>query len=207
MNVLIVPTGGVAHCRSLVPVVIGSLRGAGDPNVRVRPLRDFGASYDGARQRADLADAVERYLGNVQVFVRCLDDAVFSLADTLAPQDVRVRRRTFWGEDAWHNLGLWIRERFDPREPSWRAGVGTELESVVQDARHGHAASLIDIASREWLDRHELPIDDAAEQRRLHAQVAPLIGSIHDGTLQAENSSQRVKAILAEKYDRSQQGG
>ena len=201
MNVLIVPTGGVAHCRSLVPMFIGYLRDAGDPNVRVRPLREFGASCDGERQRAGLADAVERYFGNVQVFVRCLDDAVVSMADTLAPQDMRVRRRTFWGEDAWRNLGLWIREHFDPKEPSWRTGVGMELGWTVQDSRHGHAASLIDIASREWLDSHELPVDDAEEQRRLQAQVAPLIGSIHGGDPnRAEEASQRVRDILAKKH-------
>ena len=201
MNVLIVPTGEVAHCRNFVPMFIGYLRDAGDDNVCVRPLRDFGASCDGERQRAGLADAVERYLGNVQVFVRCLDDAVVSMADTVAPQDVRVRRRTFWGEDAWRNLGLWIREHFDPREPSWRAGVGTELEWTVQDSRHGHAASLIDIASREWLDRHEHPVDDAEEQRRLQAQVAPLVGSIHGGDPnRAEEASQRVRDILAKKH-------
>ena len=200
MNVLIVPTGGVAHCRSLVPMFIGYLRNAGDDNVRVRPLRDFGASCDGERQRARLADAVERYLGNVQVFVRCLDDAVVSMADTVAPQDVRVRRRTFWGEDAWHQLGIWIRERFDPRAPCWESMHG-ELDWVVQDAQHGHAASLIDIASREWLDSHELPVDDAEEQRRLQAQVAPLIGSIHGGDPnRAEEASQRVRDILAKKH-------
>ena len=95
MNVLVISTRSVGHRRFLVPMFIGFLRDAGDANVRVRPLRDFGASCDGERQRAGLADAVERYLGNVQVFVRCLDDAAFSMADTLAPPDAVVRRRTF----------------------------------------------------------------------------------------------------------------
>ena len=205
MNVLAIPTGGVGHCRSVVPMFIGLLRSAGDANGRVLLLSDFGA-YGSERERADLADAVERYRGNVQVFVRCLDDAVVSTANLETAQDVLARRRTFWGEHAWNNLGRWIREHFDPKEPCWES-VRTELDWVVQDARYGHAASLIDIASREWLERHELPLDDAEEQRRLQAQVEPLIGSIYEETLQGENASRRVSEILAEKYDRSQQGG
>ena len=195
VNVLIVPTGSMGHCRSLVPKFIGLLRNAGDANVRVRTLRDFAASCESERERAGLAEAVERYRGNVQVFVRGLDD------DSVAAQDALVRRQTFWGEDAWHNLGLWIRESFDPKEPCWRTGVRTELDWVVQDARHGHAASLIDITSREWLDRHENLVDDAEEQRRLQAQVAPLIGSIHGGDpSRAEQASQRIRDILAKKH-------
>ena len=199
MNVLAIPTGGVGHCRSVVPMFIGLLRSAGDANGRVLLLSDFGACGS-ERERADLADAVERYRGNVQVFVRCLDDAVVSTANLETAQDVLVRRRTFWGQDAWHQLGIWIRERFDPREPCWESMHG-ELDWVVQDAQHGHAASLIDIASREWLDSHELPVDDAEEQRRLQAQVAPLIGSIHGGDPnRAEEASQHVRDILAKKH-------
>ena len=201
MNVLIVPTGEVAHCRNLVPMFIGFLRNAGDANVRVRRLIDFAVSSEGERERAGLADAVERYRANVQVFVRCLNQEAYSMADTVAPPDVLVRRRTFWGKDAWRNLGLWIRERFDPQEPSWRTDLFTELDRVVRDARYGRAASLIDIASREWLDGHERPVDDAEEQRRLQAQVAPLIGSIHGGDPnRAEEASQRVRDILAKKH-------
>ena len=205
MNVLAIPTGGVGHCRPVVPLYIGLLRNAGGAPVRVRPLSGVGASWESERERTSLAESVERFRGNVQIFIRCLDAAVYSTANLATAQDVLARRRTFWGEDAWQSLGLWIRERFDPRAPCWES-VHAELDWIVNDLRYGPAASLIDIATREWLERHELPLDDAEEQRRIRAQVEPLIGSIRDGTLQAENASQRVSEILAEKYDRSQGG-
>ena len=72
-----------------------------------------------------------------------------------------------------------------------------------QIALPGTAANLIDIASRGWRRHHDLPADDEEEQRQFRAQIAPLIGSIHDESLQGENASQQMKAILAEKYDRS----
>ena len=195
MNVLVVPTGSSGPSRALVPRIADVFRTSG-PNVRVRALLDASASRDSEHERAALADAVERYSGSVQVYVRCLADDLHSLA-ALAQADVLVRRRAFWGVDAWRNLGLWIRERLDPEEPSWRAGLRSELEEVVRDAEHGPAASLIDIASRGWLIRHCLPMDDEEEQRRLQAQVAPLIGSINGGDPnRAEEASQRVRDIL-----------
>lgn len=199
MNVLIVPANGVGPVRALIPTVVDLFP---TTSVRVRPLGDFAASCDGQRNRAGLADAVERYSGNVQVFVRCLADDVYSTAPPAEAGDVLVRRRAFWGDDAWRKLGLWIRERLDPNEPSWRAGVHSEIEQVVRDAEHGPAANLIDIASRAWLLRHDLPVDDEEEQRRLRAQIAPLIGSINDESLQGENASLQVRAILAAKHDR-----
>ena len=49
------------------------------------------------------------------------------------------------------------------------------------------AARLVEIASRDWLGRNDLPIDDAEEQRRLHAETAPLIGVIRDASLCASD--------------------
>ena len=203
MNVLIVPAGDTGPVRALVPPLEDVFRTTSGGRVRVRPLRDTSPSRGGKSDRAGLADAVERYNGAVQVFVRCLTDDVYSTMAIAEAQDVLVRRRVFWGDDAWRNLGLWIREGFDPKEPNWRTGVRSELEDVVQDAKYGPAANLIDITSRAWLLRHDLPLDDEEEQRRLQAQIAPLIGSIHDESLQGENASEQVRAILAEKQGRS----
>lgn len=203
MNVLVVPTGGIGASRALVPRIVDVFRTTSGQSARVRVLRDASASFDGERDRAELADAVDRYSGSVQVFVRCLADDLYSTTALAQAQGVLVRRRAFWGDGAWRNLGLWIRERLDPKEPSWRAGLRSELEEVVRDARHGPAANLIDIASRAWLLRHNLPMDDEEEQRRLQAQVAPLIGSIDGGDPnRAEEASQRVRDILGGKYGR-----
>ncbi len=201
MNVLVIPVGGIGQCRALVPRMVDAFRNSSGPNVRVRALCDVAASWEGERDRASLADAVERYGSSVQVFVRCLDDDVCSTAPLAHAPDALVRRRTFWGDDAWRDLGRWMRERFDPKEPSWRTSIGAELERVARDVEHGPAANFIDLASRGWLRSHDLPVDDYEEQRRLQAQVAPLIGSIDGGDPdRAEEASQRVRDILAEKY-------
>lgn len=203
MNVLIVPVGGIGLNRDLMPRMVEAFRSNGERNVRVRALLDPAASCDGERGRVELADAVERYRGTVQVFVRCLADDVYSTPTLAHAPDVLVRRRVFWGDGAWRDLGLWLREHFDPKEPSWRTGVGPELDRVVRDAEHGPAANFIDIASRGWLQSHDLPIDDEAEQRRIQAQVAPLIGSIDGGDPdRAEEAGQRVRDILAERHGR-----
>lgn len=203
MNVLILPVGRIGQCQALVPRVAEAFRNSSGANARVRALCDPAASWEGERDRTRLADAVERYGGTVQVFVRCLGDGLFSTTALTQAEDVLARRRVFWGDDAWRNLELWLRERFDAREPAWRTGAGAELARAVQDFENGPAANFIDIASREWLHSQDLPIDDDAEQRRLQAQVAPLIGSIDGGDPdRAEQASQRVRDILARKYPR-----
>lgn len=203
MNVLILPVGRIGQCRALVPRLADAFRSSSGANARVRALCDPAASWNGERDRMRLADAVERYSGTVQVFVRCLGDGALSNAALAQTPDVLVRRRAFWGDDAWRNLELWLRERFDAKEPAWRTGASAELARVVQDFEHGPAANFIDIASSEWLRSQDLPIDDDAEQRRLQAQVAPLIGSIDGGDPdRAEQASQRVRDILARKYPR-----
>lgn len=201
MNVLILPAGGAHAQRSLVSKFQTLLSDAGDPNPRLDrepPRRDV---VVGERWRPALADTVESYQGVVQVFIRCVGEAQ-PLAD-LAPTGLLARRRTFWGENAWRNLALWIREHPDAEAPSWRADVRTDLDWVVRDAKHGHAASLIDVASPEWAEYDKMQVDDAEEQRRLQAQVADLIGSLHGGDPnRAEQASARVRDVIARKHGR-----
>ena len=204
MNVLILPAGGAHAQRDLVSKFQTLLCDAGDSNLRLDrepPRRDVVA---GERWRSALADTVESYQGVVQVFVRCLGEQAQPMAD-VAPNDLLARRCSFWGEDAWRDLAHWIREHPEAEAPSWRADVRTDLDWAVRDAKHGRAASLIDVASPKWVARNGGPVDNAEEQRRLQAQVAELIGAVHEESLQAEDSSDRVSRILAEKHARSQE--
>lgn len=201
MNVLILPAGGAYAQRDLVSKFHTLLSDAGDSNPRLDREPPRGDVAGGERWRPALADTVESYQGIVQVFIRCVGEAQ-PLAD-LAPTDLLARRRTFWGEDAWRNLALWIREHPDAETPSWRADVRTNLDWVVRDAKHGCAASLIDVASPEWAERHKMQVDDAEEQRRLQAQVADLIGSLHGGDpSRAEQASARVRDVIARQHGR-----
>jgi len=62
---------------------------------------------------------------------------------------------------------------------SWR--VSSELkQSLEREARRRKAsvASILDAAAREWLKKSRASIADDEEQKRLHAAVEPLIGSI-----------------------------
>ena len=202
MNVLILPTGGTHASRSLVSKFQALLNDAGDSNPRLDRGPPRRALAVGERYRSVLADTVESYQGVVHVFIRCIGEEAQPLAD-LAPADMLVRRRTFWGEDAWRNLAVWIRKHPGTEAPSWRADVRTNLDWVVRDAKHGHAASLIDVASPEWAEYHKVQVDDAEEQRRLQAQVADLIGSLHGGDPnRAEQASARVRDVIARKHGR-----
>lgn len=197
MNVLILPTGGAHASRRLLSTFRQLLSDVGDPNPRLdrEPPRQVVAV--GERHSA-LADTVESYQGVVHVFIRCIGKEAQLMAG-LAPADMLARRRTFWGEDAWRNLAVWIREHPGTKAP-WRSDVRTDLDWVVRDAQHGHAASLIDIASPEWAEHDNAPVDDAEEQRGPRAHIAALIGAIHDESLQAEDSSLRVKEVLVRKH-------
>lgn len=72
------------------------------------------------------------------------------------------------------------------------------------EAQPDQRPRLIQISSLEVVERPtQLSIDDVEEQRRLQAQVAPLIGSIRGGDpTRAEEASQRVRNIIAEKHAR-----
>ena len=203
MNVLILPTGSAHASRRLVSMFQMLFSDAGDSNPRLdrEPPRQVVAV--GERYRSVLADTVESYQGVVHVFIRCIGEGAQPMAD-LAPADMLARRRTFWGEDAWRNLAVWIRKHPGAEAPSWRADVRTNLDWAVRDAQHGHAASLIDVASPEWAEYHNVQVDDdAEEQRRLQAQVADLIGSLHGGDPnRAEQASARVRDVIARKHGR-----
>lgn len=70
----------------------------------------------------------------------------------------------------------------------------------------GRRPRLLQVSSMEVIGGGErLKTEDNAEQARMRAAIAPLIGVVHDESLQAENASRRIAEILAEKHARSQE--
>lgn len=203
MNVIVIPVDRNAAYRALAPLLSQLLHAAGDPAPCISDSCEPPADPLSASSGRGLAQIVERYANSVHIFFRCLDGNGLQgqKAALGGSNEAFVRRRTFWGEEAWANLSRWLLKDFDPKEPHWMPDVRGEVRTAVRDAEVGSAASLVEVASREWLDRNDLPIDRAEEQRRLHAAVAPLIGSIRGGDPnRAQEASQRVRDILASKY-------
>ena len=203
VNVLILPAGSTQASRRLVLGLHALLGDVADSSPRLDrepPRQGDAADW---RWRSALADTVEIYRGVVQMFIRCIGEEAGPVGDP-SPPNLLARRRTFWGEDAWHNLARWVRQHSDADVPSWEADVAMDLEWVVRDAKHGDGASLIDIASLEWVDRNGgRAVDDAQEQRRLQSEVAGLVGSLHGGDPnRAEQASERVRDMLAAEHDR-----
>ena len=58
----------------------------------------------------------------------------------------------------------------------------------------------------DLLGRNGRDGDMEAPRDEVGRRTASMIGAVHDESLQAEDSSRRVKEILAEKHDRSQDG-
>lgn len=205
MNIIVIPANQDAAYRSLVPWLGQWLQAAGGPAARIRPLCEPPTDPLSASNGRRLAQIVERYANSVQIFIRCLDDNGLQgqKSNLGGSSEALVRRRTFWGEAAWENLGRWLLEDFHPKEPLWVPDLSGEVRVAVQDAEVGSAASLLEVTSREWLERNGLSIDDTEIQRRMREEVAPLIGSVEglDPNL-AQEASQRVSAILEAKYAR-----
>lgn len=87
---------------------------------------------------------------------------------------------------------------------SWR--VSSELkQSLEREARRRKAsvASILDAAARQWLRKSRASVTDDEEQERLHAAVAPSIGSISGGDpYRSESVSEIVRARLKKRYGR-----
>lgn len=87
---------------------------------------------------------------------------------------------------------------------SWR--VSSELkQSLEREARKRKASisSILDAAAREWLRKSRASIADDEEQKRLHAAIEPLIGSISGADpYRSESVSEIVRARLKRRYGR-----
>jgi hypothetical protein len=87
---------------------------------------------------------------------------------------------------------------------SWR--VSSELkQDLEREARRRKASvsSILDAAARAWLTKSRADLDDDEEQKRLHAAVAPCIGSISGrDPYRSESVSEVVRQRLKRRYGR-----
>lgn len=87
---------------------------------------------------------------------------------------------------------------------SWR--VSSELkQSLEREARRRKAsvASILEAAAREWLKKSRASIADDEEQKRLHAAVEPLIGSIsRDIPYSPEILRETIRRRVNQRYGR-----
>ncbi|MGB7849025.1 MAG: hypothetical protein WBL63_25655 [Candidatus Acidiferrum sp.] len=87
---------------------------------------------------------------------------------------------------------------------SWRLtrGLKSDLERAAR-ARKVRVSALLDMAVREWLAKNASDVADDEEQKRLHAAVAPYLGSIRGhNPRRAETASRTVREILRRHYGR-----
>jgi hypothetical protein len=89
---------------------------------------------------------------------------------------------------------------------SWRLSADLK-EALEAEARRQDisVSALLDKIAREWVKKHQKErLDDEAEQRRLHAEVAKFAGALSIG--RGPYTNERVRKIigehLARKYGR-----
>ena len=87
---------------------------------------------------------------------------------------------------------------------SWR--VSSELkQDLEREARRRKASvsSILDAAAREWLKKSRASLADDEEQKRLHAAIEPLIGSISGADpYRSERVGEIVRERLRRRYGR-----
>jgi hypothetical protein len=87
---------------------------------------------------------------------------------------------------------------------SWR--VSSELKQELErEARKRKASvsSILDAAARAWLAKSRASITDDEEQKRLHAAIAPLIGSIsRDIPYSPEILRETIRRRVNKRYGR-----
>ena len=147
--------------------------------------------------------------GELENFVAELvpkDDPVWPLAERFIDNIPGADRQFSRSKELCAKLHAWLATKGEPLMMGAAIGTGS-LDATAPAARR--LADWLEALfgartpGRRTLSGHDIPLDDEDEQRRLQAQIAPLIGSINDESLQGEGASQQVRAILAAKYDRS----
>lgn len=87
---------------------------------------------------------------------------------------------------------------------SWRVSsdLKQDLEREAQ-RRKASVSSILDAAARDWLKKSRESVADDEEQKRLHAAVEPLIGSISGADpYRSERVSEIVRERLRRRYGR-----
>jgi hypothetical protein len=87
---------------------------------------------------------------------------------------------------------------------SWRVSADLK-QNLEREARRRKASvsSILDAAAREWLSKSHASITHNEEQERLHAAIAPLLGSISGGDpYRSESVGEIVRARLKRRHGR-----
>ncbi len=141
------------------------------------------------------------------------DDPVWPLAEQYIDSIAGEHRQFPQEKELRAKLHLWLatREgtRMSPANESKGPDAGGRIVTEFTDwlrTLFGERSLLTEASAMAADSTARKPQPDAsAEQARLRAAIAPLIGAVHDESLQAEDSSLRVKEVLAEKHGRSQE--
>jgi hypothetical protein len=87
---------------------------------------------------------------------------------------------------------------------SWR--LSRDLKSDIERAarrRKVRVSALLEIAMRKWLAENAVDVADDEEQKRLHAAIAPYLGSIRGrDSRRSETASKSVEKALRRQYGR-----
>ncbi|HME11915.1 MAG TPA: hypothetical protein VKF79_03565 [Candidatus Acidoferrum sp.] len=87
---------------------------------------------------------------------------------------------------------------------SWRLsrGLKSEIERAAR-LKKMRVSAVLDSAVRDWLAKNAEDVAEDEEQRRLHAAVAPFIGSIRGkNPHRAETAAALIKKSLRRRYAR-----
>lgn len=86
---------------------------------------------------------------------------------------------------------------------SWRLNPAMKMELEAEARRHGHSLSeLLEHIMQKWLAELKHGRDDAEEQARINAAAAKSFGAIAAGPDFSENTREKVRARLKERYAR-----
>ena len=81
-------------------------------------------------------------------------------------------------------------------------GLKADLERVARNKKT-RLSNILEMAIRDWLSKNAEDVSSDEEQKRLHASIAPLLGSIKGSdTRRSENASPLIKKSLRRRYGR-----
>ena len=187
MRVFLIPEDSRRDKFVLKPLFESLFRSIGKPRTRVRVCENPVLRGVGAAMNVDrLAQIVQRYKGETDVFVLCVDrDGDENRRDRLAELEARLRAdRAFFAENAWEELETWVLAGLTLL-PGWhwkavRAEVHVKeryfdvlakARGVAQSAGRGRKPLAEEAARHIDAIRRKCPEDFDALAQRLEAHV------------------------------------
>lgn len=187
MRVFLIPEDSRRDKFVLKPLFESLFRSIGKPRTRVRVCENPVLRGVGAAMNVDrLAQIVQQYKGETDVFVLCVDrDGDQNRRDRLAELEARLRAdRAFFAENAWEELETWVLAGLTLL-PGWhwkevRAEVHVKeryfdvlakARGVAQSAGRGRKPLAEEAARRIDAIRQKCPEDFDALAQRLEAHI------------------------------------